>query len=59
LEDPDFLAGDLSTEFIAAHPDLMPRARQWQEQQELAMAQFGGDRRRMAAMAAALAVAAG
>jgi pyruvate carboxylase subunit A len=59
LEDPDFLAGDLSTEFIAAHPDLMPRAREWQEQQELAMTQFGGDRRRMAAMAAALAAAAG
>lgn len=59
LEDPDFLAGDLSTEFIAGHPGLMPRAREWQEQQELAMAQFGGDRRRMAAMAAALAAAAG
>jgi pyruvate carboxylase subunit A len=59
LEDSDFLAGDLSTGFIGAHPDLMPRAREWEEQQELAMAQFGGDRRRMAAMAAALAAAAG
>ncbi|MHB1854802.1 MAG: acetyl-CoA carboxylase biotin carboxylase subunit [Acidimicrobiales bacterium] len=57
LEDPDFLAGRLTTEFIPTHPDLMGRARDWQRQQAQVMAQFGTDRRRLAAMAAALAAA--
>jgi len=58
LDDPDFLAGRLTTEFIPTHPDLLDRARYWQQEQIAAMSGFGHDRRRLAAMAAALAVAA-
>ena len=57
LEDPDFLAGRLTTEFIPTHPDLLERAREWQQRQEQAMAAFSQDRRRLAAVAAALAAA--
>jgi len=59
LADPDFLAGRLTTEFIPTHPDLLVRAREWQHSQEQAMASFSQDRRRLAAMAAALAAVQG
>ncbi len=59
LEDPDFLAGRLTTEFIPTHPDLLARARDWQAAQAEAMRGFGADRRRLAAMAAAVAAAGG
>ncbi len=59
LEDPDFLAGRLTTEFIPTHPDLLARARDWQVAQAEAMRGFGADRRRLAAMAAAVAAAGG
>lgn len=57
LEDPDFLAGRLTTEFIPTHPDLLVKAREWQAGQQQAMASFSQDRRRLAAVAAALAAA--
>jgi acetyl/propionyl-CoA carboxylase alpha subunit len=54
LEDSDFLAGRLTTEYIANHPQLLVRAQAWRERQAEAMSQLGSNRRRLAAMAAAL-----
>ena len=59
LGDPDFLAGRLTTEFIPTHPELLDRARDWRAAQEEAMRGFATDRRRVAAMAAAVAAAGG
>jgi acetyl-CoA carboxylase biotin carboxylase subunit len=55
LEDADFLAGKLTTEYIANHPDLLVRAQAWRARQAEAMSHLGSDRRRLAAVAAALA----
>jgi pyruvate carboxylase subunit A len=54
LEDSDFLAGRLTTEYIANHPQLLVRAQAWRERQAEAMSQLGSNSRRLAAMAAAL-----
>ena len=57
LEDPDFLSGQLTTEFIASHPQLLLRAAEWREQQPQGLRQPAVDRRQVAAVAAALASA--
>ncbi|MGH7612257.1 MAG: acetyl-CoA carboxylase biotin carboxylase subunit [Candidatus Dormibacteria bacterium] len=57
LADPDFLAGRLTTEFLGNHPHLLERARAWGEEQARVMAGLGQDRRRVVAIAAALAAA--
>lgn len=57
LEEPDFLSGKLTTEFIATHPGLLQRAEEWREQQQQALKYLAGDRRRVAAIAVAIAAA--
>jgi pyruvate carboxylase subunit A len=54
LEDQDFATGRVTTEFIAAHPQLLVRAAAWRDEQASAMSQLAVDRRRVAAIAAAL-----
>jgi pyruvate carboxylase subunit A len=55
LEEPDFLSGKLTTDFIAAHPGLLQRAQEWREQQPEGFKHLSGDRRHVAAIAAAIA----
>jgi len=57
LEEPDFLSGKLTTEFIANHPGLLQRAQEWREQQPEEFKHLAGDRRHVAAIAAAIAAA--
>ena len=57
LEEPDFLTGTLTTEFIANHPGLLHRAQEWREQQSEHFKHLAGDRRHVAAIAAAIAAA--
>jgi pyruvate carboxylase subunit A len=57
LDDPDFLEGNLTTEFIANHPDLLPRAEAWREQQPQKLRQLSSQARRVAAIAAAITAA--
>ncbi|HUY25574.1 MAG TPA: carbamoyl phosphate synthase, partial [Candidatus Saccharimonadales bacterium] len=57
LEEPDFLSGKLTTEFIANHPGLLQRAQEWREQQPEAFKHLAGDRRHVAAIAGAVAAA--
>ncbi len=57
LGDPDFLSGALSTDFIPGHPGLLPQARSWADHQAQSMSGLASDRRRLAALAAALAAA--
>jgi pyruvate carboxylase subunit A len=54
LEDQDFATGRVTTEFIAAHPQLLVRAAAWRDEQASAMSQLAVDRRQVAAIAAAL-----
>ena len=55
LADPDFLQGKLTTEYIANHPELLPRAAIWRDQQPQALKQLSSPARQVAALAAAIA----
>ncbi len=55
LENPDFLAGKLTTEFIANHSELLQRASDWRDQQPQTLKHFSSDARQVAAIAAAIA----
>jgi pyruvate carboxylase subunit A len=55
LENPDFLAGKLTTEFIANHSELLQRASDWRDQQPHTLKHFSSDARQVAAIAAAIA----
>lgn len=57
LEDPDFLQGKLTTEFIANHPELLARAAVWRDQQPQTLRQLAGQSRQVAALAAAIVAA--
>ncbi|HEY6538484.1 MAG TPA: acetyl-CoA carboxylase biotin carboxylase subunit [Candidatus Dormibacteraeota bacterium] len=57
LEEPDFRQGHLTTAFIPNHPDLLPRAAAWRDEQPQALRQLGSDGRRVAAIAAAVSAA--
>jgi len=57
LDEPDFLQGKLTTEFIANHPLLLPRAEVWRDQQPQALKQLSSPARQIAAMAAAITAA--
>ena len=55
LEDPDFVAGRLSTHFIPEHPDLIRRAAEWAERKRVLDGALR-DGARVAAIGAAVAV---
>ncbi|MGH7698676.1 MAG: acetyl-CoA carboxylase biotin carboxylase subunit [Candidatus Dormibacteria bacterium] len=55
LADDDFLAGRLTTEYLAKHPDLIERSRAWALMQAETMGPIASDLRRVAAIAAVLA----
>jgi pyruvate carboxylase subunit A len=57
LDDPDFVQGNLTTEFIANHPDLLPRAEAWRDQQPQKLRQLSSQAGRVAAIAAAITIA--
>jgi len=57
LEDPDFLQGRLTTEFIANHPDLLETAGEWRDRQPQNLAHNSGQAQHVAAIAAAIAAA--
>jgi pyruvate carboxylase subunit A len=54
LEDPDFLAGKLTTEYIANHPGLLSRAAAWRDEQPKSLGQIGSQARQVAAIVAAV-----
>ncbi len=57
LEDTDFLEGKLTTEYIANHPDLLPRAQLWRDQQPDTLRSLSTQTRQVAAIAAAVIAA--
>ncbi|MGC2192291.1 MAG: acetyl-CoA carboxylase biotin carboxylase subunit [Candidatus Dormiibacterota bacterium] len=57
LDDPDFLQGKLTTEYIANHPELMSRAAVWRDQQPQSLRQLSSQARQVAAITAAVSAA--
>ncbi|MGA9920994.1 MAG: acetyl-CoA carboxylase biotin carboxylase subunit [Candidatus Dormiibacterota bacterium] len=57
LDDPDFLQGKLTTEYIANHPELLPRAEKWRDAQPPSLKQLSSQARQVAALAAAITAA--
>jgi pyruvate carboxylase subunit A len=57
LDDPDFLHGKLTTEYIANHPGLLPRAEKWRDEQPQSLKQLSSQARQVAALAAAITAA--
>ncbi|MGA7174004.1 MAG: acetyl-CoA carboxylase biotin carboxylase subunit [Candidatus Dormiibacterota bacterium] len=57
LDDPDFLQGKLTTEYIANHPELLPRAEKWRDAQPQSLKQLSSQSRQVAALAAAITAA--
>jgi pyruvate carboxylase subunit A len=54
LDDPDFLQGKLTTEYIANHPELISRAAVWRDQQPQSLRQLSSQARQVAAITAAI-----
>ena len=57
LDDADFLEGKLTTEYIANHPGLLPRAEKWRDDQPQNLKQLSSQARQVAALAAAITAA--
>ncbi|MGC1185307.1 MAG: acetyl-CoA carboxylase biotin carboxylase subunit [Candidatus Dormiibacterota bacterium] len=57
LDDADFLAGKLTTEYIANHPDLLAHAQLWRDQQPQTLKQLSSPARQVAAISAAISAA--
>jgi pyruvate carboxylase subunit A len=57
LDDADFLQGKLTTEYIANHPELLPRAQVWRDEQPQTLKKLSSPTRQVAAIAAAISAA--
>ncbi|MGH7643325.1 MAG: acetyl-CoA carboxylase biotin carboxylase subunit [Candidatus Dormibacteria bacterium] len=57
LDDPDFVHGKLTTEYIANHPALLKNAEAWRDQQPQSLLRSAASARQVAAIAAAVTAA--